>query len=78
MLESDHPVARMLEPSAVDAEEVAEKAVEGLREERFLVLPHPEVADFVRRRASDHDRWLAGMRRMRRQVLGDNDGRDGD
>ncbi len=78
MLESDHPVARMLEPSAVDAEEVAEKAVEGLREERFLILPHPEVADFVRRRASDHDRWLAGMRRMRRQVLGDNDGRDGD
>jgi len=77
MLDSDHPVARMLEASAVEAEEVAEKAVEGLREERFLVLPHPEVAGFVQRKASDHDRWLAGMRRMHRQVLGDDDGRDG-
>jgi NAD(P)-dependent dehydrogenase (short-subunit alcohol dehydrogenase family) len=45
-------------------EEVAERAVEGLRDERFLILPHPEVAAFELRRASDHDRWLAGMRRL--------------
>ena len=45
-------------------EEVADAAVEGVREERFLILPHPEVAAFELRRASDHDRWLAGMRRL--------------
>jgi hypothetical protein len=38
--------------------------VKGLDEERFLILPHPEVAEFVRRRAVDHDRWLRGMRRL--------------
>ena len=73
MLESDHPVARMLADTAVEAEEVAEMAVEGLREGRFLILPHPEVADFVQRKASDRDRWLAGMRRMRRKILGENE-----
>ncbi|HEY3144593.1 MAG TPA: SDR family NAD(P)-dependent oxidoreductase [Acidimicrobiales bacterium] len=45
-------------------EEVAEATVEGLRDERFLILPHPDVALFEQRRASDRDRWLAGMRRL--------------
>lgn len=74
MLDTDHPAARGLASTAVEPEEVAEKAVEGLREERFLILPHPEVADFVQRKASDHDRWLDGMRRLRRQVFGTEDG----
>jgi len=43
---------------------VADAVVEGLRAERFLILPHPEVATFEQRRASDRDRWLAGMRRL--------------
>ena len=46
------------------AERVAEAVVEGLRDGRFLILPHPEVATFERRRAGDRDRWLAGMRRL--------------
>jgi NAD(P)-dependent dehydrogenase (short-subunit alcohol dehydrogenase family) len=45
-------------------ERVAEVTVEGLRDERFLILPHPEVATFEQRRAADRDRWLAGMRRL--------------
>jgi NAD(P)-dependent dehydrogenase (short-subunit alcohol dehydrogenase family) len=45
-------------------EEVADAVVEGLRDERFLILPHPEVATFEQRRAADRDRWLAGMRRL--------------
>ena len=45
-------------------EAVADSVVEGLRDERFLILPHPEVAAYELRRASDHDRWLAGMRRL--------------
>ena len=45
-------------------------AVDALRDGRFLVLPHPEVADFERLRAGDRERWLAGMRRLRRRVTG--------
>jgi len=45
-------------------DEVAGVVVAGLREERFLLLPHPEVATFEQRRAADHDRWIAGMRRL--------------
>jgi NAD(P)-dependent dehydrogenase (short-subunit alcohol dehydrogenase family) len=45
-------------------EDVAAAAVEGIRAERFLILPHPEVATFEQRRAADRDRWLAGMRRL--------------
>jgi NAD(P)-dependent dehydrogenase (short-subunit alcohol dehydrogenase family) len=53
----------MLEP-----EDVASAVVEGLRDERFLVLPHPEVMTFVQRKAADHERWLAGMRRLQARV----------
>jgi NAD(P)-dependent dehydrogenase (short-subunit alcohol dehydrogenase family) len=49
----------MLEP-----EEVADAVVEGLDAERFLILPHPVVADYFRRKADDYDRWLRGMRRL--------------
>ena len=59
-----------LHEGALEPEAVAEAAVAGLREERFLILPHPEVAEYVRRRAADHDRWLRGMRRLRRQIEG--------
>ncbi|HZN14864.1 MAG TPA: SDR family oxidoreductase [Acidimicrobiales bacterium] len=49
-------------------EEVADAVVEGLRAESFLILPHPEVADYVRRKADDRDRWIAGMRRLQAQI----------
>jgi NAD(P)-dependent dehydrogenase (short-subunit alcohol dehydrogenase family) len=55
----------MLEP-----EDVAAAVVEGLREERFLILPHPEVMTFLRRKVDDHERWLAGMRRLQARVAG--------
>ncbi len=50
-------------------EAVAEAAFAGLEAGRFLILPHPEVAEYARRRAVDHDRWLAGMGRLRRSLL---------
>jgi NAD(P)-dependent dehydrogenase (short-subunit alcohol dehydrogenase family) len=49
----------MLEP-----EQVADAVTKALDEERFLVLPHPEVADYMRRKTADYDRWLSGMRRL--------------
>jgi len=53
----------MLEPEVVAAEVVA-----ALREDRFLILPHPEVAIYEQRRAGDRERWLAGMRKMQRSL----------
>jgi len=52
----------------LEPEDVAEAVVSGLAEGRFLILPHPEVAEFERRRAADRDRWLAGMRRARARL----------
>ena len=46
-------------------EDVATAVIKGLAEEHFLVLPHPEVLEYFRRKASDYDRWLSGMRRLR-------------
>jgi hypothetical protein len=43
--------------------------VEGLHAERFLILPHPEVGDYIRRKTDDYDRWLRGMRRLQRQLV---------
>jgi NAD(P)-dependent dehydrogenase (short-subunit alcohol dehydrogenase family) len=50
--------------NALEPEQVAEEVVKGLAEERFLILPHPEVAEFFRRKAADYERWLRGMRRL--------------
>ena len=52
----------------LEPEEVAGTVVEALAAERFLVLPHPQVLEFLRRKASDYDRWLAGMRRLQAAV----------
>ncbi len=54
---------RVLEP-----DEVADATVRGLADERFLILPHPEVATFMQRRAQDHERWLSAMRGLQRKV----------
>lgn len=57
-----------LSAGALTPEQVAEAVVAGLAEERFLILPHPEVAEYFRRKADDYDRWIRGMRRLRRSV----------
>ena len=48
--------------------EIADAVVAGLDAERFLILPHPEVTTYIRRKAEDPDRWLAGMARLRRSM----------
>ncbi len=53
----------------IEPEQLAATVVEALREERFHVLPHPEVEEYVRRKGDNVDRWLLGMRRLRRQTL---------
>jgi NAD(P)-dependent dehydrogenase (short-subunit alcohol dehydrogenase family) len=53
---------------SVSVEQVADAVVGGLADERFLILPHPEVAEYFRRKSADYDRWLRGMRRFRAEV----------
>lgn len=52
-------VGRLLQP-----DDVAASAIEGIRAERFLILPHPEVQGFWERKVADVDRWLDGMRKF--------------
>jgi NAD(P)-dependent dehydrogenase (short-subunit alcohol dehydrogenase family) len=63
-------IGDMLRDSAISPEAVADAVVAGIAEERFLILPHPEVAEYFRRKASDHDRWLRGMRRLQQKFWG--------
>jgi NAD(P)-dependent dehydrogenase (short-subunit alcohol dehydrogenase family) len=53
----------VLEPS-----DVADVVHDAIVDERFLILPHPEVADYVRMKATEIDRWLAGMRKLQRRA----------
>ncbi|MEC7414052.1 MAG: SDR family oxidoreductase [Pseudomonadota bacterium] len=53
----------------IEPEQLANVVVEAMREERFHVLPHPEVEEYVRRKGDNVDRWLIGMQRLRRKSL---------
>ncbi|MEA2368356.1 MAG: hypothetical protein QOH38_1074 [Thermoleophilaceae bacterium] len=56
--------------TVLEPEQVADAVVDALRAETFLVLPHPEVLEFFRRKGADYDRWLAGMRRLQARITG--------
>jgi NAD(P)-dependent dehydrogenase (short-subunit alcohol dehydrogenase family) len=58
----------LLDEGAIEPAAVAEVVVAGLADERFLILPHPEVAEYVRRKANDPDRWIRGMRRLQERT----------
>jgi NAD(P)-dependent dehydrogenase (short-subunit alcohol dehydrogenase family) len=55
---------------AIEPEQVAQAVVEGLAREDFLILPHPEVQQYVQRKAGDPGRWLEGMRSLRKRLYG--------
>jgi NAD(P)-dependent dehydrogenase (short-subunit alcohol dehydrogenase family) len=54
----------MLQP-----EDVAQSVVEGLATQRFLILPHPQVLEYMQRKTTDYDRWIRGMQRFRRKFV---------
>lgn len=56
----------VLEPA-----QVADVVADAIADERFLILPHPEVADYLRLKGSEPERWLGGMRKLQRRVLGE-------
>lgn len=55
----------MLEP-----EEVAEVVVRSIETEEFLILPHPQVLDYMRKKTADYGRWIGGMRKLNRAYRG--------
>ena len=69
MLEQAGPLKDLLtRDAALTPEQVADAWVASLAEDRFLVLPHPEVGGYYAARAADPDAWLAGMRRLQAKV----------
>lgn len=65
MLDASDPIHQFLQSHALTVEDVAECVVQGLAEEKFLILPHPEVADFFAAKPTDYDRWLHQFSRMK-------------
>jgi NAD(P)-dependent dehydrogenase (short-subunit alcohol dehydrogenase family) len=55
----------------IEPEDVAEAVIAGIREERFLILPHENVATFMARKGADPERWIRGMRRLVRDARSD-------
>jgi len=64
MLENAAGGESFLLEGAISPEQVADAVVKGLDSEQFLILPHPEVLEYLRRKTGDYDRWLRGMRRL--------------
>lgn len=69
--EDDPALATVRAQGVLEPEDVAQAVVEGLAAERFLILPHPEVQDYVEARATDRERWLGAMRRLQSRIRGD-------
>ncbi|HEY6348336.1 MAG TPA: SDR family NAD(P)-dependent oxidoreductase [Candidatus Angelobacter sp.] len=54
---------------ALEPEQVAKDVIQAVTEERFLVLPHPEVAKYFQNKANDYERWLRGMRKLQAKAM---------
>jgi NAD(P)-dependent dehydrogenase (short-subunit alcohol dehydrogenase family) len=61
----EHSVASV--DGMIEPEQLADSVIETMDREDFLILPHPEVLEYMRRKTGDYDRWLSGMRRFRRK-----------
>lgn len=57
----------VLAPTAIDPQDVADALFDGIDKDRFLILPHPEVAGFYQARAADPDRWLTNMNHIQQK-----------
>jgi hypothetical protein len=66
----EEPLADHLAKTAVEPEAVADAALDALAAGRFLALPDPKALEFFQGKAMDYDRWLAGMNRLKQQLLG--------
>jgi len=58
----------LLMKDALEPEQVADDVIKAVTEDRFLILPHPEVAKFFQNKANDYERWLRGMRKIKASI----------
>ncbi|MCT2531166.1 SDR family oxidoreductase [SAR92 clade bacterium H921] len=63
-------VAAAANNGMIEPEELADTVVEGLREESFLILPHPIVREFMQNKTNNYDRWIGGMNKLMRKITG--------
>jgi NAD(P)-dependent dehydrogenase (short-subunit alcohol dehydrogenase family) len=68
MLDPEDPIHQFLQVQSISAADVAEAVVQGMAEETFLILPHPQVAEFFRMKADHVDRWIRGMQRLNQKL----------
>lgn len=69
MLDNTGPMREILSRDTVlTPEQVAESVWQGMADDRFLILPHPEVQGYYEHRVAHTDRWLTGMRRLQRRL----------
>jgi NAD(P)-dependent dehydrogenase (short-subunit alcohol dehydrogenase family) len=71
---SDAGAGAITQGTLIEPEVVADSVVAAVKEERFLILPHPEVATFFAKKAADHEKWLAAMRKLQAKVDAPNAG----
>ncbi len=55
---------------AISPDDVAQAVVDGISEERFLILPHPEVGEYFTYKATNYDRWITGMQKLQKTMEG--------
>lgn len=71
MTEGDDPaVANVVAHGMIETDEVADAVMAALEAESFLILPHPQVADYVQHKGSDIESWLGAMRKLQRKFFG--------
>lgn len=56
-------------PGVITVDEVAETVLRGVLEESFLILPHPDVAQYIQFKSADYDKWLTAMRKLRSRIV---------
>jgi NAD(P)-dependent dehydrogenase (short-subunit alcohol dehydrogenase family) len=69
MLEDSGPGGELIMgASAIEPEQIADDVLKAIAEGGFLILPHPEVAEYYAARATQNNRWLGGMNKLQRKV----------
>lgn len=67
---ADIDTSTVAKDGMLTAEAVAQVTLDAIEEERFLILPHPQVADYIKQKGSDPERWITGMQRWQAQLTG--------
>jgi short-subunit dehydrogenase len=67
-LDMEDPIHQFLHMSAHTPEHVADCILQGIHDEHFLILPHPEVAEFFAYKSQDYDKWLKNFARVNQKL----------